>query len=275
MREMSIQEIKKCSFEILLWFKSFCEQNELRFFLCGGTLLGAVRHNGFIPWDDDIDIMMPRSDYERMKNLFPKENKYELYSPLLTKNYTYSFSKIIDSRTIKEESSIRDKAIRIGVDIDVFPIDNLPSDDSECIRYYRRIGIIDLWLFFMSSSYSKGKTFLSSALRNLGIFVARLAEFLHIDSIDKVLYRFDRLSQKYNKVDCQFCGITSIGHYGIRERNLKIGYESSVFVGFEGALFPAPESYSNYLAQLYGKDYMQIPPIDKRATHHSFRAYWK
>lgn len=272
---MSIQDIKKCSFEILLWFDAFCKQNNLRYWLCGGTLLGAIRHKGFIPWDDDIDVMMPRCDYAQLAHLFPTEGYYDLCMPLNTRGYAYSFSKLIDNRTIKQEAALRKSVNRIGVDIDIFPIDNIPNNERESLHYFKRIEYLDLWLFCMNASYSKGKTIVSTFLRNVGVMTARIAECLNWDSREKILHRFDKLSQKYNQTDCDYWGITSIGHYGVKERNLKQGYNTTIKVEFEGHLFPAPISYDAYLRKLYGEDYMKIPPQKERLTHHSFHAFWK
>lgn len=275
MKEMTVYDIRACALDILIWFDSICKQHNLRYWLCGGTLLGAIRHKGFIPWDDDIDVMMPRHDYEVLSGLFPSKGHYELCQPILTKGYALSFSKIADTRTVKIENGLRSSVKRIGVDIDVFPIDNLPENTSECLKYYKKIDAIDLWLNCMISSYTRGKTLASSILRYLGITAARIAEFVHLDSVEHILFRYNELSQKYNAKECAYWGITSIGHYGIKERNHKRGYDNSVTVEFEGHPFPAPAAYDTYLSQLYGHNYMQLPPESMRATHHSFQAFWK
>ena len=274
MREMSLAEAKQCSLEILLWIDRFCSEKKISWWLCGGTLLGAIRHKGFSPWDDDIDIMLPRREYERLEAEFPKEGRYKFLTPENTKNFSYQYGKIYDTYTWKDEG-IRKRFQRIGVDIDVFPIDDLPSNNDECRSFYHEIERKGLALAGMRLVYGKGKTITSTILKNSYIFSLRLLEWIGVISYEKTQKRFIELAQKYNNQGCEYCGITCINHYGMKERNLKKGYEKTVMVEFEGHLFPAPDCYDTYLTQLYGENYMQLPPVEKRVSHHEFKTYWK
>ena len=273
-RIITTEELRKIQLDILHHVDAFCKDNNIKYFLCGGTLLGAVRHKGYIPWDDDIDIMLPRKDYERLYAEFPKGGRYQFLTSDNTPNFPYSFGKIVDTYTLKDET-IRTKYKRIGVDIDVFPIDNLPSDYKECEEYYSEIAKIGMKLDGMKLVYGKGKTLMSTFMKNGFILYSRLLESLGLISYEKTRNQFIELAQKYNLQDCDYCGITCIDHYGIKERNLKKGYEKTIDVEFEGYFFPAPECYPTYLAQLYGQDYMLLPPEKNRVTHHGFKAYWK
>lgn len=274
MREMSLDEVKNCTLDILKWLKDFCAEHNITWWLCGGTLLGAARHKGFIPWDDDIDIMLPRKEYERLFAEFPKDSRYQFLTIDNTPGFPYPFGKIVDTHTLKDEP-IRKKFKRTGVDIDVFPIDNLPSDYKECEDYYGEIAKVGLKLSGMTLVYGKGKTLLCTILKNGYILYHRILEGLRIISYEKTQEQFIELAQRYNEQDCDYCGITCINHYGIKERNLKKGYEKTIEVEFEGHTFPAPECYSTYLSQLYGDDYMQLPPEDKRVSHHVYNVWWK
>lgn len=274
MKEMSLDEVKNCSLDILKWVDGFCAENNITWWLCGGTLLGAVRHKGFIPWDDDIDIMLPREEYEKLLRLFPTSGRYRFLTPENTENWPRSFAKIVDTETVKLER-LRKRFPKVGVDIDVFPIDNLPSDESECGVYFEAIKKMGRKLDGMRLVYGKGKSITRTILKYGFIFWSRLLEFIGVYSFEETRREFVCLSTKYNSQECEYWGITSISHYGIKERNLKKGYENSVIVDFEGCQFPAPECYDTYLSQLYGKDYMQLPPKEKQVTHHAFKAYWK
>lgn len=272
MKELTIKETLQHSLEALVYLDRFCKDNSIRWWLCGGTLLGAIRHKGFIPWDDDIDIMLPRQEFNRLYMSFPQDGRYRFLTVDNTCDFPYTFGKIVDTTTIKDET-IRSRFKRIGIDIDVFPIDNLPSDTKECEKYYKQISKLGHRLDGMTLNYGVGKSFMSTIIKNAFIFLHRAFEFVGLLSYRKTQQSFIRLAQKYNDIASDYWGITSINHYGIKERNLKCLYEKTVMVDFEGYKLPAPEGYHIYLSQLYGNNYMQLPPAEKRVSTHTFKTY--
>lgn len=273
MKEMTIEETKQCAFDMLLWVNDFFKQKNITWWLCAGTLLGAVRHKGFIPWDDDIDIMMPREEYNRLCNEFPKKSRYKFLTSENTNNFPYTFGKIVDTTTIKQEP-LRHKYQKIGVDIDVFPIDNFPDDLTVAKKMCYDIKIEQRKLYFILAKYGKGRNTVRTIARFITSAFWHLTDNLGINSAKKYISRIQQLSQQYNTEETGFCGIAILSHYGIREINKKDVYTSSVEVEFEGHGFPAPVGFDEYLTNLYG-DYMQLPPKDKQVTHHNFKTYWK
>jgi lipopolysaccharide cholinephosphotransferase len=274
MKEMTLEEIKECSVGILDFIDKVCHENNLIYYLCGGTLLGAIRHKGFIPWDDDIDIMMPRSDYEKLFEVWPKNDRYAVLNYKNTENFPFAYGKSIDMMTVKIESIIF-KGIQMGVDVDIFPIDGLPSDDEEARMYYKRIEKMQNRLSLQLSSFGKGRNLSRTIARNIRLFFLRICDTMGITSWYKVIKKFDDLAQLYTGKNTGFCGITAISHYGIKEKNKIDNYKEGVLVIFEGKEYPVPNGYSDYLSRLYGRDYMQLPPEEQRETHHSYKAYWK
>ena len=274
MKEMTLDEIKTCSLGVLDFVDKVCKENHLQYFLCDGTLLGAVRHKGFIPWDDDIDIMMPRKDYEKLFQVWPKNDRYAVLNYKNTKDLPYAYGKSIDLRTIKIEP-IKVKTAQIGVDVDIFPIDGLPSDDEEAKLYYKKIERMQNRLTLQLSSFGKGSSFIRTLARNVRLFFLRIGDSLGITSLYKVTKRYDNLAQLYTGKNTGYCGITAISHYGVKEKNPVENYEIIKSVPFEGKDYPAPIGYADYLSRLYGKNYMQLPPVETRQTHHSYKAFWK
>ena len=127
MKELTLQELKEIEFDMLKMFDAFCKENNIRYFLAYGTLLGAIRYKKFIPWDDDVDVLVPREDYDRLLHLFQDNEKYRLYAFEKNENYLFPFAKICDLETRKDEFGY-ESSIELGVDIDVFPLDAWDDD---------------------------------------------------------------------------------------------------------------------------------------------------
>jgi len=274
MREMSLDEVKNCTLDILKWLKDFCSEHNITWWLCGGTLLGAARHKGFIPWDDDIDIMLPREEYEKLFRLFPQNSRYRFLTSDNVNDFPYAYGKIIDTKTIKLEP-IPKRYQKIGVDIDVFPIDNFPKNVDDSISLCNKVADSQRNMKMLFANFGKRNTFIKTIgynLISLPIVVLRESKIV---KISKYIHEIQELSQKYNKEETDYKGIITIAHYGIKEKNEASVYSQTVKVDFEGNEYPAPIGFRTYLKKLYGDNYMQLPPQEKRITHHSYKAYWK
>lgn len=261
MGRINDEELKSIELDILKDVHTFCEMNNLTYYLCGGTLLGAVRHRGFIPWDDDIDIFMPRLDYER----FLTEYASKQYSVLCHKNtqgYYLPFAKVIDKNTRIEETLVK-SIPNCGVFVDVFPIDGF-SDDFDIAK--KMVKKAKRYMFMNSLSYSlpQKNDSIKHIVKNVLIKFAR--RNIYLKKIEKLSRRYSFENSKY--VGCVF------GFYGEREINLAEVFSDRQLLQFEDSEFYAAIGTDEYLTKLYG-DYMTPPPIEKQVTHHSFIAYRK
>ena len=140
-KDISVEELKMIQLKILDSIDDFCKKNGMQYFLFSGTLIGAVRHKGYIPWDDDVDICMKRKDYDRFFSEFNQQRRDTLksISAETEKNYYLASGKVIDTATVIEEEN--NCAMPIGVYVDIFPMDNLPSDDKKLKKLNHRIDI--------------------------------------------------------------------------------------------------------------------------------------
>ena len=258
--ELSLSEVKTAALGILKQFDSFCEHHNIRYFLSNGTLLGAVKYGGFIPWDDDIDVLVPREDYNRLLKEFEDTETYRLFSPERVDNYLYPFAKLCDMRTVKEENNM-DNGVALGLDIDIFPLDSCtehilkPSVQS-------RIKMFQIGCILSKFRSSQGKPIHKRCV----IALCRVLGFRFFSRCLTGLVNSER------KKGSSHCGCLMWPIYGAREIVSADVFAETVEVEFEGRRFPAPKGYDSYLRSLYG-DYPQDPPPEKQKSHHQYRAY--
>ena len=261
MKELTLQELKDIEFEILKMFDAFCKKNNIRYFLAYGTLLGAIRYKKFIPWDDDVDLLIPREDYERVLTLFKDSERYRLFAHEKNKDYLFPFAKICDMHTFKDEYSYKSK-VKLGVDIDLFPLDNWDNDREKAKKEAKKIKRNMFFLSLSKLNKSDSVSFIK------GIVIA----FCKLVGSEHFLNRINRLSNKPQQKGSAFVGSKSWCVYGARGIIPAEAFADSVEIEFEGEMFPAPIGYDTYLTCLYG-DYLPEPPKEKQKTHHGFKAY--
>lgn len=261
MKKLSSDEIKKIEFEILKFTAEYLEKNNLKYSLSAGTLLGAIRHKGFIPWDDDIDIMMPREDYDRFIEMFENNNKYRLLSFSKEEDYYYPFAKMVDNNTILEEIGMP-TIKNLGVYIDVFPIDGLPNN-----KILRNLHV--RWMFFLKKN-------MWAIIKNKfeGNIKGRIVYTVLKPFGWKKLVAYEiRLAKRYNKNNTRFVSdIVAANRKYLLEKKWFNDYKTNKF---EKNDFYVISGNKEYLEALYGNDYMEIPPENKRITGHNFNAYEK
>ena len=265
---LNTKEIQYEEKKILDEVVNFLNKNKINYFLCGGSLLGAIRHKGFIPWDDDIDIAIPRPDYNKLQELIKKNNilseslyfhSYELgnLNMPFTKVYNHSIE-IYDWRyTDKYEKYLW---------VDIFPVDGMPDTDDETIKLFKKR---DFWKKILSYR----KMSLKCIFMNKNVFTNILKYLLKIIFLilpEKFLPKKIINLNKCNYVDSSYTGVYTWG-YGPRERMKKEIFEEYILVDFEGTKYNGLKNYDKYLTNVYG-DYMKLPPKEKRITH-SFKAW--
>lgn len=248
--------------EILDEIVRICEKFHLTYYLIGGTLLGAVRHRGFIPWDDDLDIAMPRGDYDRFCGLCASEldPRYMLHSIDTDRTYWLPFAKIRRKNTVFEESNIRGLDAPMGIYVDIFPLDNARCVD--CPEQRIRTRLI------------KGISAVIYAKRGLPVAmtwkVKLLARVLPL-SIEALTRWQIRLMTKRNREECGYYINFGSNYNTVRQTMPKTVFDPACQLEFEGKRYSALADYRYFLNRLYGADYMQLPPVEKRVTHRPVR----
>ena len=264
-RLLSSKEVQELLVDMLQTFADYCEKHGLRYHLVGGTLLGAIRHKGFIPWDDDIDVGMPRPDYERFLDLVKKEPLAEEYQVISLKegNSPLPFAQIVHNRTRVERPSekfMEEEFIVLKAFLDIFPQDGWPEDEAAAKKVVKEAKFLRTLNRIAKAKIGKGATF---ARRLAKIPVAMVAKTIGPIRINRWL---DAYAKKYDYDSSKYVGAITYGVYGIGERCLREEVINFVEVEFEGRRFMAPGCWDSYLSAIYG-DYMTLPPEEKRINH--------
>lgn len=266
MRQITdIKEMQNLALIILDGINQFCEEKGITYFLAYGTLLGAIRHKGFIPWDDDIDLWMKREDFNRFCELFPAWGKgHGLYlnSVRSVDNYNRVQAKVCLSNTTLKEND-RVNPYEEGYFIDLFPLDGTPNNESK--RKFHLTRLQFLKNIVTLSAYN--------GMGNAAI-TALAALFRRVDA-HKVLEKYEHVAEKYSCDKSEFLKVLAPGKKKGRDILIKTDYfAESVRIPFETKFALAPTGYDAILRQIYG-DYMQLPPENARKPHHDFTLFMK
>ena len=265
MKTIGLDELKLIQLDILSIIDKFCRENHIKYSLGCGTMLGAARHKGYIPWDDDIDIYMLRDEYEKLMAIFPNTlNDIKIASLQRDPQWDRAYSKAYNSRTELQDAGYK---YRIGIGIDIFPIDIVPENEQEWLKYdkkRRRYQLIYEWK--ISMIFRKGREwwkylflpFVKIIL--IPITSRRIAKFL-----EKYSMKFKDMDSPYVFECCQ----------GIFQKRpfKKSTIENLIDMPFEDRIFCGMRDYDEYLSNGYG-DWRKLPPEDKRISHHVFKAWW-
>lgn len=262
------KEQKELLMELLCEFDSFCRKSGIKYYLIGGTLLGAVRHKGFIPWDDDVDVCMMRNDYEYfVDNYKPSMDKYLLLSMKKDKRYYYPFAKLVNKDTVLIEEG--QKKNPLGIYLDVFPLDNCQGTTlSEACKIIDQMNFLRWLRNFKIISFNKNRKF----YKNLILFLGKVL-FFPI-SRRKISELIEKKALKNKDKDCQYVGEIVNTAYGYGEVFDKCHFQEGVEIEFEGRQFIAPKDYDYILRSMYN-DYMKLPPIEKQMSNHNSKCWYK
>lgn len=266
-RLINVEELKTIQLDVLQAIDKFCAENGIVYSMACGTMLGAVRHKGYIPWDDDIDIYLLRKDYNNLIKLFPDTylGKYKLISLERNKLWDRPYAKAFDDMTLLKENA--HCAVDIGVNIDVYPIDDVPDDEDMWIKYDRRRR------FFQRIDIVKGVRI--SARRDILKNAAIIAMKLPVCFLTRRhTARFLSWYAQKNNGKGYFSVFECVQGMLQKHKFSKKLFSSMVRMPFEDRCFMAFENSDSYLSNAYG-DYMQLPPKEKRVSHHDYMAYWK
>lgn len=264
-KEIHVDELKSIQLDMLKDIDRFCTDHKIRYSLAFGTLLGAVRHKGFIPWDDDIDIMMPREDYECFLKDYCRSD-YKVVSLESDGNYALPFAKVYNDKTVMKEDV--EVETYYGVYIDVFPIDYIVDTEDSIKAFLRKKKFFDSIHTLKVVSMKRGR----SVLKNIVLLLAHIALFPV--SANRITRKVASVVAEYSKNGSMKAGIVVPTDCKYKSIVPSVFFDSFSRLEFEGLEFSVISCYDEWLTSWYG-NYMELPPMEKQTSHHVFKAWWK
>lgn len=260
-KEITVNDMQKLELAMMKELHEFCEINKIRYALGFGSCLGAIRHNGFIPWDDDIDIIMPYPDYIKFISLKSNtSSRYQVYSIETDFECSMTFAKYIDTYTeLNEEETI---SKTIGVYIDIFPIYGIPENKMTLKKYIIQLKIYDIFMSCARKKNYKGKTRLRSLIQCI------IGPYAKMRGVEYYIRKILNLVREFSYDNFERVAYMPAAKWE-KEIFLRKMLDSRELHQFEDTTFYVPGNTDEYLRIMYG-DYMTLPPIEKRVTHHKY-----
>lgn len=272
-RELTLQEIQKNSLEVLIQFDKICREQGISYCLAYGTLIGAIRHAGFIPWDDDIDVWMPRKDFEAFKS-FCLQNEEQMWPYKFccrenTQNYTYYIPRFCNQEYQYVSLNDKHKNPEIGIFIDIYPLDNYGASKEKGIELAKRISRIN-WKYaaYVDPKSDRGG-FHNFTKYGIHFFMRIIYGKNYCLRTEE---KINILLSKYTSKNDKMVGVPTWEPEGYYIRYPKELFAENVECRFEGNMFFIPKGYDEILRMSYG-DYMKLPPEEEQKPSHNYKIY--
>lgn len=263
--EEEIAKLKLVEMEIMDELDRVCKKNGIEYYMVGGTLLGSVRHGGFIPWDDDIDVVMYRSDLKKLEELYYAgefDNKYFLQTENTDKYYPLMTAKLRKNDTVFLEDCIDENAkSHCGIFVDIFPIDDISNVNNPKVQKNAKKLTLLTTIICENCGYKYGISSKTKLLTNA----------FKVFGITNLKKWRNKLMTSENDKGYDKCTIYASNYGYVKQCRPKTVYAPGVYLQFEDKEYMAPNKYTDFLTQLFGENYMELPPVEKRVTRHPIK----
>ncbi len=262
MKKIELPEQKKLLIDLLKYIADVCKEENIKYSLIGGSLIGAIRHKGIIPWDDDVDMILMPEEYDKLiKALENKDHYYKVYNPETNKDYLYPFAKLVDTRTILKENNTK-QGCDMGVYVDIFKYHYVSNNNFIRKLHYKR-------LFFIQTMFARAMLYPKN-IKNLKSKM--IVIFANIFGPRYFKRRHMHICNKVKPTNYILSNWPAYGYEG--ETHHVSSYKEYKIVPFENIKVSITTDYDNVLTKAYG-NYMALPPKEKRVTKHDTEIYWK
>lgn len=260
-KSKNVKKLQKKELEIMKYFDNFCEENNIKYYLAYGTLLGSIRHHGFIPWDDDVDVFVSGEDFLKLKKIFNEKadtDKYFYQTLQNEKNYYLLWDKIRLNNTIFVEKGWENNDINNGIFIDIFPLLDYPDNEKEEKKFVRKYKMLRL---LIEANICNNKSRYNN-YGKVGKFISKIVKLLSQKTRNEIVIKVIRYFCLYKSNSKYYYSLDS----GLNTKFLKESFKDIKRVKFEGMEFCVPSGYHTNLTEIYG-EYMKLPPEKDRVGH--------
>ncbi len=265
--ELTLVEKREIQIDILKHVAAMCHENNLQYYLVYGTLLGAVRHSGFIPWDDDIDIALPRDDFDRLESVcrlqLPEQYGWVDYKDDF--KIANNIAKVCDRQTVLIEESRVNYQVPLGVYIDIFPLDGVPGNYVIRSLHYGRVKLLQMLITLNALDNSRARSLPKK------LTIALVQRLMSESSVRSMHISLEKAIRQY-EYGASEDACSYLGAYGRKEAFPRAWIGEGTIVEFEGLQLSAFAEYDSYLSRVYG-DYGRLPPLEDRKSHHLHKAF--
>ena len=266
MKKIQLEEQQTIMLDILRCFDNLCRDNDVKYTLIGGSLIGAIRHKGFIPWDDDIDVAMTKDNFDKILPILKKEKgRYQLLSSMSSKN-AFIFEKFVDTKTYATEPNMLYEDPSYGVYLDIFTLHNVPDDEKEREKTINKSKL--LVSLFSRKKLSKEESLKQNFLRFFKNIVSKIIGYKRLNRMAEKHFG------KYDDRDTKFATFNWPLYSNKQETRSNQDFREYIDADFEDMKAMIVKNYDNVLRETFG-DYMKMPPKEKRVNKHGIKAYWR
>lgn len=268
MKKIELKEQKKIMIELLEYFDKVCRENDIKYSLIGGSLIGAIRHKGIIPWDDDIDVILSKSEYLKLIQILENMNdsRYKLLTINNCRGYNFPFPKLVDKRTFVVEPKLLNQIKEYGIFIDIFSYSNTSNSEKIRIKDFKKIKLLNSMMSRTKLDF-KDDGFKQNFLRLNKNILSKIIGYRNIIKFLNIIYN------KYNNVDTDYV----VSNWPVYNINKEVQKSKNIIeytdVEFENIKIMIFKNYDEILRTTFG-NYMQLPPENQRKAH-GLIAYWR